>query len=202
MNDGTDRSPAISKRRPPRVFGLSVAIVGLAAMGLLAGACGSGSRDPAAAGGGPAATATAGSGSSATGSSGGASQAQELQLARCMRSHGVSGFPDPSANETELQSLEHSGVDSHSPTYQAALAACKKYTQEGSLSPAQSAAQSAKGLELSQCMRSHGVPNFPDPAVGPLGEQVINLTGTGIDPSSPVYQAADQACQKIVPGSK
>ena len=51
-------------------------------------------------------------------------------------------------------------------------------------------------------MRSHGVPNFPDPTTGPLGEQVLNLGGTGIDPQSPTYQAASQACQKLFPGTK
>jgi hypothetical protein len=51
-------------------------------------------------------------------------------------------------------------------------------------------------------MRSHGVPNFPDPSTGPVGEQVIDLRRTGIDLSSPTFQAASEACQKIVPGSK
>jgi hypothetical protein len=46
------------------------------------------------------------------------------------------------------------------------------------------------------------VPNFPDPSTGPVGEQVIDLRRTGIDLSSPTFQAASEACQKIVPGSK
>ena len=51
-------------------------------------------------------------------------------------------------------------------------------------------------------MRSHGVPNFPDPSTGPVGEQVINLHGLGIDPSSPTFQAANSACEKLYPGAK
>jgi hypothetical protein len=201
MDDDTAHSPASGKRQPRRAFGVSLAIAVLAAMGLLA-ACGGGSKDPGAAGAGGTATATAGSGSSGSGSSGETSQAQQLQLAHCMRSHGVSGFPDPSANGTELQNIENSGVNTHSPTYQAALEACKEYSGAGNLTPAQNAAENTKGLEISQCMRSHGVPNFPDPATGPAGEQVINLSGLGIDQNSPTYQAAHQVCQRMYPGSK
>jgi hypothetical protein len=202
MDDDTARCLPSGKRPRGRAFGVSLAIVGLATVGLLAAACGGGSKHPGAAGRGGTATATAGSGSSSTDSSGQASQAQELQLAQCMRSHGVPKFPDPSANGTELQAIENSGVNPRTPTYQAALQACKKYTPEGSLTPAQSAAENAKGVEMSQCMRSHGVPDFPDPTTGPTGAQVINLTGLGIDPSSPAFQAAQQACQRLFPGSK
>jgi hypothetical protein len=119
-----------------------------------------------------------------------------------MRSHGVTNYPDPSASGGQLQNIANSGVNTHSPTYQAALSACKKYTPAGNLTPAQSAAQNARGVEISQCMRSHGVPNFPDPITGPTGGQAINLSGTGIDQNSPTYQAAQAACQKLFPGSK
>ena len=49
-------------------------------------------------------------------------------------------------------------------------------------------------LRLARCMRSHGVPNFPDPTVGPLGEQVIDLRGLGMDMTSPTFQAANRTC--------
>jgi hypothetical protein len=51
-------------------------------------------------------------------------------------------------------------------------------------------------------MRSHGVPNFPDPITGPTGAPAVNLGPEHIDPSSPTVQAANAACQKLVPGSK
>ena len=123
-------------------------------------------------------------------------QSQQLQFARCMRTHGVTEFPDPSAGGF-LNAIAASGINTKSPAFQAALQACKKYTPEGNMTPAQSAAQTAKGLEFSQCMRSHGVPNFPDPSTGPAGEQVIDLRGLGIDPGSPTLQKASQACGRI-----
>jgi len=204
----TAHSPGTIKCWQRRGFGASFALVGLlATIGLLAAACGGGPKDPGAASGGgttttvaPTTTTTvASSGSNASGET---SQAQQLQLAQCMRSHGVPNFPDPSPGGGQLNAISAAGINTQSPTYQAALQACKKYTPAGSITPAQSAAENAKGLEFSQCMRSHGVPNFPDPITGPTGGQAINMSGTGIDQNSPTYQAANSACQKIVPGSK
>jgi hypothetical protein len=119
-----------------------------------------------------------------------------------MRSHGALDFPDPSAGGGVLSAISASGINTRSPTFQAALQACKKYTPDANATPAQSAAENTKALKLSQCMRSHGEPNFPDPSTGPLGEQVIDLRSKGIDTSSPTFQAASEACQKIVRGSK
>jgi hypothetical protein len=51
-------------------------------------------------------------------------------------------------------------------------------------------------LEFSECMRSHGVAKFPDPtSTGGIDFG----SGSGIDPNSPQFQAASEACQKYVP---
>lgn len=53
------------------------------------------------------------------------------------------------------------------------------------------------GLAMARCMRAHGVPNFPDP--GSRG--TIEITpGSGIDPRSPAFQTAQQACRRYLPG--
>ena len=52
------------------------------------------------------------------------------------------------------------------------------------------------GPEFSQCMRKHGVTNFPDP--DSQGLITIN-SGMGIDPGSPTFAAARTACQKLLP---
>jgi hypothetical protein len=52
-------------------------------------------------------------------------------------------------------------------------------------------------LAFSECMRSHGVPSFPDPSAG----GGINLPqGSNINPFSPSFKAAQAQCQKRLPG--
>ena len=50
-------------------------------------------------------------------------------------------------------------------------------------------------MAFSECMRSHGVPSFPDPS----GGGGINL-GSNINPASPAFQAANAICKKKLPG--
>ena len=203
MDNGTARVPAINKGPLRRGFRAGLALIGLATIGLLAAACGGGSTSlRIASADGTTTTIVASSGSSASDSSGESSVSEQLKFAQCMRSHAVSDFPDPSANGGQLQDIARSGVNTRTQAYQAALQACRKYTPQGYMTPAQSAADNAKGLLLSQCMRSHGVPNFPDPISGPAGGQAINLGPEHIDPNSPIVQAANEACQKAIPGAK
>jgi hypothetical protein len=44
-------------------------------------------------------------------------------------------------------------------------------------------------------MRSHGVRNFPDP-----NSQGGFLMGGDVDPNSPTFKSAMQACQSLLPG--
>jgi hypothetical protein len=48
-------------------------------------------------------------------------------------------------------------------------------------------------------MRSHGVPNFPDPTVGGNGVQFLG-SGSGNNPQSPAFQSAQTSCQRLLPG--
>jgi hypothetical protein len=50
-------------------------------------------------------------------------------------------------------------------------------------------------LAFSECMRSHGVPNFPDPSSG----GGIHL-GSGMNPLSPAFKSAQASCKKLLPG--
>ena len=64
------------------------------------------------------------------------------------------------------------------------------------------ASSSGGALAFSACMRSHGVPNFPDPTSGSNGNSVELQQGSGIDPNSPAYQAAYRSCQSLLPAGK
>jgi hypothetical protein len=50
-------------------------------------------------------------------------------------------------------------------------------------------------------MRSHGVPNFPDPVFKSTGGGIgIQIGGAGIDPGSPAFQNAAKQCGSIFGG--
>jgi hypothetical protein len=53
-------------------------------------------------------------------------------------------------------------------------------------------------LAYSQCMRSHGVPDFPDPVGNSL--ELRASQGSDLDPTSPQFVAAQKACQSLQPG--
>ncbi len=55
-----------------------------------------------------------------------------------------------------------------------------------------------QALKFSACMRAHGVPSFPDPTAERGG---ISLSlGGSVNPGSPQFRAAQQACRSLMPG--
>lgn len=69
-------------------------------------------------------------------------------------------------------------------------------TAGGSSSSGQT--QLAKAEAYSHCMRSHGVPNWPDPVATPDGG--YGFRTTGIDPHSAAFQRGTEECNRLVPG--
>ncbi len=63
--------------------------------------------------------------------------------------------------------------------------------------PSTPAALETDALAYSKCMRSNGVPNFPDPQPG--GDFEFQR-GSGLDPSSSAFKAAQAKCLKLLPG--
>jgi hypothetical protein len=137
----------------------------------------------------------------------GASKADAIQrYSSCMRSHGVPKFPDPKASGggMSLTIGPGTGVDPNSPQFQAAGKACQKLMPGGGKapSPAMQAKALAQMLKFSACMRAHGLPDFPDPTTSGGGIQLSigSKKGSGLNPRSPLFQAAQKACQSVMPG--
>jgi hypothetical protein len=182
MNDTTGRY------RNPRRAGTLAAAAAAAAIAVLATACG-GSAAP---------------------SAGVPSYAQEIALVGCMRSHGVPNFPDPNASGgyslTPNGSLvgANGSVDINSSQAQTAYGDCRHLLPGGptisqleqDVQQEQQAQAQALPLELkySQCMRSHGVPNFPSP-----GQPTTSPAGSPVNINSPTFVAATNACQHLLP---
>jgi hypothetical protein len=62
--------------------------------------------------------------------------ADALSFARCMRSHGVTGFPDPTAQgELSVEMVQAQGIDVHSPAVLQVVQACLP-ASHGALTPA------------------------------------------------------------------
>jgi hypothetical protein len=121
-----------------------------------------------------------------------------------MRQNGEPSFPDPNA-QGQISISSAAGIDPGSAQFQQAQQACQKDMPNKGLapSPAQQAQMRSHALAFSACMRSHGEPNFPDPQFGTGGRVSIKISvnaGTGLDPQSPQFQAAQTACQKDLPG--
>jgi hypothetical protein len=188
---------------PPRRHGLPVAaIIATAVLALLAAAC-SGGR----------ASATGSGGSSTTG--GASSSPSAVAYSACMRSHGVPNFPDPgSGGEVPKGDAQHFGVSTSQ--LQAAQRACQDLLPNngGSTQQAQqcfladdcppAVVQRLLNVErqFAQCMRSDGVPHWPDPTIDSQGRPVfaISISKDGFDPHSPQIMAKGDECSHLMPG--
>ena len=177
-----------------RLLLVAPAVIGLA---LAAAACGGGPPKAGVASLGTTTTAVP----ATAAANGGRSANGAVELARCMRSHGVLSFPDPASLGTSSairawKTQVHESVASlaSSPKFQAAQRACAKYWGPPTTSPPQVSPQEMqKLLAVSRCMRAHGVPSFPDPnpTTGELSAPA------GIDKSSPTVLAALRACSSL-----
>jgi hypothetical protein len=161
----------------------AVLLVALAAVAVLAVACGGG-------------------GNRHAGSSGGSGQltARNMDIyAACFRSHGVPNFyfsrttPDSSQVTSGIKIGPWvAPADIGSPQFQAASQACR-HLFPGGAPPPITQRQKEQMLQFAACMRVHGYPNYPDPQFPP-GGGVENQQPPGVDPSSPQFQKASKTC--------
>lgn len=180
-----------TRRRRPRSRVHARLAIMLIAAGMVVTACHSGSSHAAAGtsstptGGGTVSASPTTTGSS---SSAGAQKPSGPAYAQCMRSHGVTSFPDPQGPNQDQFLI--SGAVQNDPHFAAASTACQALRPQttGGAGGAGGVSQQQL-LAFAQCMRVNGVPKFPDPA--PNGAISIG----GVDTSSPQFQQALQTCE-------
>lgn len=117
----------------------------------------------------------------------------------CMRSRGDPNFPAPTmVNNAQQQTV---GWDQQlkSARDRSANRTCKYLLPNFNSGPSQAQVQQAlaNGLKFSQCMRAHGVPNFPDPKQS--GQGISIGPAPGLSLSSPRFQAAQHDCRSLAP---
>jgi hypothetical protein len=115
-----------------------------------------------------------------------------VKFAECIRAHGVSDFPDPNAkNDFEY------GVSVTPAVWTKAVDACKALQPPGTLSSKRSPKQQSAGLRFADCVRKHGVKDFPDPV---NGEPLINtykIPSSNRPGGMAILNAAIQKCRVV-----
>ena len=163
------------------------------AFSLLAAGCG---------GGGPSGVASIGTSTTTSTTAGtttvaAASRTGALAFARCMRSHGIPNWPDPTSDggfdKSRLRAL---GV---SPSRIRAIeeSSCNYDFQNGSKAQTITPAEQADYLRAAACMRTHGFPGFADPTF-PNGNVRANIPPS-IDQDSPQFRNAATICTRLIP---
>lgn len=162
---------------------MACVVVGMAATMLVA-ACGS-SQSSRGSGGSP--------------SAGAANSSSAVVYSQCVRSHGIPDFPDPGSNgDIPKETGQQLGVSDS--MLRAATGACANLNPNQPPSAAQQRQELADDVRFAQCMRSHGLPNLPDPTTGPDGPYfAISISQVGFDPHSPQIIAKARACQHVLP---
>ena len=173
---GERPKPRAAWRRRGRI--LPVAAVSALAAGMLAG-CGGSPSTP----------------SSNKPTGGPQAPAQAIAYSRCMRTHGVPSFPDPTISRSGGGVGIGLGIPasvSASPAFKTAQQACAKLAPGG---PAGSGAapitaqQHKQIVQFAACMRSHGVPGFPDAD----SQGVFHLVN--VNTNAPAFTTAVKKCQ-------
>jgi hypothetical protein len=124
------------------------------------------------------------------------------QAAQCIREHGLSNFPDPVVSAGQL-TLPNEDEALAPPGADAAVAACRSILDR--LPPSALGDNDRPGPEdvsqlvkFAQCIREHGVPDWPDPKAD--GSFPLDGTALGRETKSPRVVRAVQACQQYWSG--
>jgi hypothetical protein len=189
---------------PREAVSLAAALI---ALGVLVTGCGGNSPTGGVASLSSHASKTSTTSSTAAGSTGGGESSPDSQAvaySACMRSHGVPNFPDPKVSTNGNEVKVAIGINpsiSGNPQFKSAQQACSKLLPGGGpgsgpnhqISPQ----EQSQYLKAAACIRSHGIPNFPDPTFSGGG---VHIEHQGLNESSPAFKAAVQACESLIPG--
>ncbi|GAA4215877.1 hypothetical protein AB0C10_36715 [Microbispora amethystogenes] len=144
-------------------------------------------------------------GGDTAGGNGGAAQSSGsgdiVAYANCMRHNGIPNFPDPKPGGG-IAFPEGGDIDPQSPEFKKAEEKCKQYLPSGPRIDAKNDADPNAGwptadkLKYAQCMRENGLPKFPDPD---KNGGFAFMQDSGIDPQSPQFRKASEACAKYQP---
>ncbi len=116
-----------------------------------------------------------------------------VKFAECMRANGVPNFPDP-----DPKGEFNFGVDVTPDVWTKAVDACEALKPPGALSSKRTPKEQSASLRFAQCVREHGVKDFPDPV---NGEPLINtykIPSSNKPGGMTILNAAIDACGTVL----
>jgi hypothetical protein len=138
-------------------------------------------------------SAAAGGTTSASGTSSSTPDDETMAIVNCYRAHGDPSFPDPVYDPGDGRwHFAISPGSAPASTQQA----CQHLFPSSNASPPVPQAQFQQLVRLAECIRQHGVPNWPDP--DPDGSFPLPPS---INPKDAAGQAAGIACKRYLPSS-
>ena len=159
-------------------------LAALALAALICTGCGSSATPETAA---PSSTATTAAGKKIS------AQDKLVKLAECIRSHGVPHFPDPSP-KGDFQF----GIDVSPAVWKKATEACRALTPPGTFSGKRSPKQQSDALRFAECVREHGVKDFPDPVNGQPLIDTTKIPSSNAPGGMTILNAATHKCGPIL----
>jgi len=127
-------------------------------------------------------------------------RSQMLAFSRCMRSHGVQHFPNPNS-KGQLPKAQVDHLQATDPQFVPAHRACSHLLPNGGQPTGAQVRQAWRDMRhFARCMRSHGVPRWPDPHFTSKQDHrpFFFTEEAGINPNSPRVQATTHTCRHLL----
>lgn len=139
---------------------------------------------------------SSGSGSATATTSGSTTTARTkaVRFSECMRTHGVADFPDPDKNNDYNYGVSVSEV-----VWTRAVGACRALQPPGTLSSKRTRTQQSHALTFAQCIRAHGVKDFPDPVNGEPVVDTNRIPSSNRPGGMTILNAAMATCAALGP---
>jgi hypothetical protein len=116
-----------------------------------------------------------------------------VKFAECMRANGVPHFPDP-----DPKGDYNFGVDVTREVWLKAIDACKALKPPGALSAKRTPKEQSASLRFAQCVRDHGVKDFPDPVNGEPLIDTYKIPSSNKPGGMTILNAATRECGRIL----
>ena len=119
-----------------------------------------------------------------------------VKFAECLRANGVPHFPDP-----DPKGDTNFGVDVTREVWLKAVDACKAVKPPGALSSTRTPKEQSASLRFAQCVRDHGVKDFPDPVNGEPLIDTYKIPSSNKPGGMTILNAATHQCGGILKSS-